>query len=137
MQDGVHEYWFKRKLDTGDSRDKIIEDNTIDLVYAWGTAPTLGYHGPSQRALASINFASVEGVATVLDLSRTMIRSHGGIMVASWAVLGLVGCGIARFGRGWKYWLKAHRLIQVGRLESVLLSRCSFADQYNCFGFDW
>ena len=113
MQNGVHEYWFKRKLDTGDSRDKVIEDKTIDLVYAWGTAATLGYHGPSQRALASINFASVEGVTTVLDLSRTMIRSHGGIMVASWAVLGLVGCGIARFGRGWKYWLKAHRLIQV------------------------
>ena len=91
----------------------MIEDKTIDLVYAWGSSSSLAYHGPSQRALASINFASSEGVVSVMDLSRTMIRAHGGIMVVAWAVLGLVGSGVARFGRGWSYWLKAHRLIQV------------------------
>lgn len=52
-------------------------------------------------------------MSTVRDLSQTMIRSHGGIMVASWAVLGITGASIARFGRSWKYWLKAHRLLQV------------------------
>ena len=113
VQDGVYEYWFRRKLDTGDAKDKIIRDEIIDLVYAWGASSTLAYHGPSQRAQATINFFTTEGVASVVDLSRTMIRSHGGIMVASWAVLGLIGCGIARFGRGWTYWLKAHRLLQV------------------------
>lgn len=122
FQGGVYEYWFRRKLDTGDDKDKVIEDKTIDLVYAWGTSSTLAYHGPSQRALASINFASTEGVATVLDLSRTMIQSHGYIMIIAWSVMGIAGSCIARFGRGWQYWLKAHRLLQVRHRYWIVLS---------------
>lgn len=113
VEDGIYEYWFTRKYDTGDSKDVIIEDKIINLVYAWGTTPTLSYHGPSQRSLAQINFASNEGISTVVDIGKTMIRSHGGIMLIAWAVLAMFGVGVARFGRGWKHWLKAHRLIQV------------------------
>eukprot|EP00210_Caulerpa_lentillifera_P000497 g480.t1 len=121
FENGIYEYWFTRKLDTGDDKDKPIEDKLIQLVYAWGSTPTLSYHGPSQRALASINFARAEGATTVRDLSLTMIRSHGGIMVASWAVLGITGSCIARFGRSWKYWLKAHRLIQISTTVLALI----------------
>lgn len=67
FENGVYEYWFSRKLDTGDPKDKVIEDKVIQLVYAWGATPTLAYHGPSQRALASINFASVEGVFSLIS----------------------------------------------------------------------
>lgn len=94
--------------------DMTIKDEPVDIIFAWGASPAVGYHGPAQRATVLINLASAEAsVATVVDIGKRMIESHAGIMVLAWAGVGMAGVGIARFGRAWKYWLKAHRILQV------------------------
>lgn len=119
--DGVTEVWFRRKLDTGDELDRTIKDEAVDIIFAWGASPALAYHGPSQRATFMINLASAEAtVGAVLDIGKRMIESHGGIMCMAWAGIGMVGVGIARFGRNWTYWLKAHRILQVGICTRML-----------------
>ncbi|GMH33879.1 hypothetical protein BSKO_01713 [Bryopsis sp. KO-2023] len=122
QEGGVSEVWFRRKMDTGDALDMTIKDESVDLVFAWGSSPSLGYHGPAQRTLVSINLASADAsVSTQVDIGRRMIESHGGIMVIAWAFIGIVGVGIARFGRGWRYWLKAHRILQIGTTVVALI----------------
>lgn len=54
-QDGFTEIHFSRPLDTGDATDRIInKDQPTNIIYAWGSADALAYHGVSNRGKDTI-----------------------------------------------------------------------------------
>ncbi|KAK3239360.1 hypothetical protein CYMTET_50709 [Cymbomonas tetramitiformis] len=104
---------FVRKLVSADGKDKNIEDRVQSISFAWGDTAEWGYHG-TKKGKAEVNLMSADDPSVTVGATGPvpMIKNHGVIMATTWAGLSVIGVFIARYLRGWSYWLKAHRYIQ-------------------------
>lgn len=92
--------------------DKPILDAKQKLSFAWGDTGEPGYHGENKLKIEVNLLAEVVSVKVKKDNTKRMMEAHGAIMGTMWAGLAVLGVAIARFGRSWRYWMRAHRAIQ-------------------------
>ena len=121
---GVPTFTFTRKLNTGDSKDKVFKNAIQKLSFAWGgySGASMQQHGATSIGLAQLNFLSATlSVLILVDTTHLMITAHGAILATSWAILSIFGVFIARFLRHWKQWLKFHRGIQTSVVAIALI----------------
>ncbi|RKO90597.1 heme peroxidase [Blyttiomyces helicus] len=117
---------FTRYLNTGDSRDIVIESGVMPLLFAYGAVPAIGYHGPNDRTQASLDFFnSGSGVIVVSDSGSDMTQQlkilHGVIMALAFGAFYPSGIFIARFWDDPR-WLRLHQPLMSMASESVLIA---------------
>ncbi|RKO83718.1 hypothetical protein BDK51DRAFT_31110, partial [Blyttiomyces helicus] len=117
---------FTRYLNTGDTRDIVIESGTMPLLFAYGDVLTPGYHGPNDRTKASLDFfVSGSGVLAVSSSSTAISKQvkilHGIIMAVTFGILYPTGIFIARFWDDPR-WLKYHQPVMSMASESMILA---------------
>ena len=107
---------FRRKVDTGDSRDRTLDPegrNTIIWAYGASDDPTAN-HGAGKRGTAEVNWETGE-VEEVPELWPI----HAFLMVLGLILIGS-GISIARFMKKKAWWMKAHKYINIGGAVSVI-----------------
>ena len=81
-QDGFIIFEATRALNTGDSQDRIIIDDSSSLIpatrviAAWGDTSTPSYHGVDNRAKSSVRFMGATSSEEELATFRTMISTE-------------------------------------------------------------
>ena len=108
---------FLRKLETGDSRDRVIfPDGSIDIIWATGDVDDFNkIHGGS-RGKGTLALAS--GESTELD-SPTLWPVHAVLMGFGFMILS-TGVLIAKTQRNKKWWMKTHRTLGIIGVCSAL-----------------
>lgn len=117
---------FKRKLNTGDSEDKVLTaDADTTCVYAYGSSNTFACH--AARGSIDINLATGEAKTSV----SAMVVLHGASMTLAWGILAQWGVAMVRFHPSRKEaapadgkvatWFTLHRNLQAAAVGFALL----------------
>ncbi|RKO93539.1 heme peroxidase [Blyttiomyces helicus] len=104
---------FTRYLNTGDPHDTVIASGIMPLLFAYGDVPVLGYHGPGNRAHASLDFFDTGSQIIVVPATDSLPRLkilHGVTMVIAFGIFYPSGIFIARFWHDAR-WLTVHQLL--------------------------
>jgi len=117
---GVTQLLFRRKFNTGDALDVVLDPSTTStLIYAYNPTndgPILQQHNISPKPTpVGINFFT-GGVVKQLDLRVV----HGALMFIAWYCIAPFGFFLARFMKMFSWWFQVHRAIMFVAMLTML-----------------
>ena len=116
-------YTVSRSLNTGDAQDYSIPDGRTNMIYAYGSGTTIGYHGNGNYGALAINVDSANRVVTIeggtIDYSTDNALIHGLILYMAWGLLSVLLIISGRYSK-YFYFLRTYVHGIIGLLTLIL-----------------